>query len=306
MSVVSARQGRRPSVLESPPTEATTPELRLPQLVRFEIEGPLSGGAQGQVFIARDRARAGQRVALKVAPKPSDPHEHRALIDEFFVARRARHPNIVGVLDAGESREWLWMSLELVDGVDLRAAAERPDFGVEARLDALITLGRALAYTHRLGIVHRDVKPANVLVARDGRVRLLDFGIAQLVGKDDRPAALGTPRYVAPEVAMAEPSDGRADVFALGVMAFELFTGRHPWVDDDVTDPKQVLMSIVASAPRPLMNTPILPQLELGEAEVFKLSAAIGRAIYADARRRHRTADELADTFEAVLRARAP
>ena len=279
---------------------------------KYPIKGRLGSGATSEVFLARDefhdRLVAIKRV--KVDPLADDRDQH--FQNCFFAAEaalvgRLNHPNVVQIYDAVTDAEAPYLVMEYVPGNTLRRYCRAHTL---LPLDQILEIGfkcaNALGYCYRQGLVHRDVKPANVLVARDGRVRLLDFGIAQLVGKDDRPAALGTPRYVAPEVAMGEPSDGRADVFALGVMAFELFTGRHPWVDDDATDPKQVLMAIVASAPRPLMTTPMLPQLELGEAEVFKLSAAIGRAIYADARRRHRTADELADSFEAVLRARAP
>jgi serine/threonine-protein kinase len=160
-------------------------------------------------------------------------------------------------------------------------------------------LARGVAHVHGLGVVHCDLKPANALVSSSGRVKLIDFGIARVSGRLPG-EALGTPQYVAPEVITENRRDERADIFALGVMAFELLTGGHPWVGAD-QDRVTILRTMLSRPPLALLRTATLPWLELDELTRFRLSAIVNRAICAEPRRRFPTALQLAEALDGLL-----
>lgn len=228
-----------------------TPEQRVAG--RYVVEAPLGKGGMGEVLRARD-LRLDRSVALKVLPQAmlGDGYARARLLREARAAAALDHPNIVHVYDVGEADEGAaYIAMELVRGRTLRAMLS--DGPVETSLVARITgeVASALTAAHRAGFVHRDVKPDNVMVRDDGRAVVLDFGLAKPVERDAMlltadGSIVGTPAYLSPEQSRGEPLTGASDQFALAVTAFELLTGRLPWVGQTAM---AVLAAIVADAP---------------------------------------------------------
>jgi len=204
---------------------------------RYVIRGAIGAGAMGVVYAARDPALE-RDVAIKVVKVASSEDLCAAsarLLCEARALARLSHPNVVAVYDAGTHGDYMFIALELFDGPNLRdwpraAARRRADI-----VDALIAAGRGLAAAHAAGIVHRDVKPDNVVIAHAGRVAVADFGLAVL---RDRQAAgeltgasalVGTPAYMSPEQLWAQPSGPASDQFSFAVMAYEALIGAHPF-----------------------------------------------------------------------------
>ncbi len=200
---------------------------------RYEILRPLGQGGMGAVFHARDR-EAGREVALKtVETEDLGPWLVEALRNEFRFLAGLRHPNLVEVYDfgvaAGEGGPpAVYFTEEYLDGRELHAAVEgRP---IAEWLPWLLQVCRALEFLHSRGYVHGDIKPNNVLVLSDGRVKLVDLGLASETRARGGSAELrGTPAYLAPELFRGDPIDGRTDLYALGVSLYELVAGRHPF-----------------------------------------------------------------------------
>jgi serine/threonine-protein kinase len=200
----------------------------------YELLGLLGQGGMARVYTAKD-TRGGGRVALKLLPLAPLGDERKLgerLRREARTLARLRHPHIVALRGFGEDGAHAWIAMELVAGQPL--SHEVPAAPERARAIALQVCD-ALAYAHARGIVHRDLKPGNVLIDRDGRVKVADFGIAGLVpgrGDDTRVTldgtAVGTPAYMAPEALAGAAPDPRLDVYSLGVLLYELLTGHLP------------------------------------------------------------------------------
>ncbi|HET7506367.1 MAG TPA: serine/threonine-protein kinase, partial [Kofleriaceae bacterium] len=221
----------------------------------------------GRVYRAVDTV-LGRRVALKVLAAPAS-HGTPAiprLLREARAAAALSHPNICAVFDVGEADGLPFIAMELVQGTSLRLVLADPTVGVEPRLRWVHDLASALAAAHRLHIVHRDIKPDNVMIASDGRVRLLDFGVAKWEGDGgDELAAIGpdhvdpyrtregeivgTSGYMAPEQAVGGQVDARTDQFAWGVVAYETISGRHPFAADDYLGETRLLSDLVPEVP---------------------------------------------------------
>jgi serine/threonine-protein kinase len=199
---------------------------------RYRIVGPLGKGGMGEVYRADD-LRLGQPVALKFLPDQlrDDPERRERFVAEVRVARQVAHPAVCRVYDVGDADGQPFLSMEYVDGEDLASLLRRigrlpPDKAV----DIARHLCAGLAAAHDRGIVHRDLKPANVMLDGRGKVRITDFGLASLVehipGDDVRS---GTPAYMAPEQLAGKEVSAASDLYALGVVLYELFTGRRPF-----------------------------------------------------------------------------
>ncbi|WP_218920184.1 serine/threonine-protein kinase [Chondromyces crocatus] len=213
-------------------------------LGRFVIRGELGRGGMGVVFAAED-VTLGRHVALKVLPWSDDEGRRRRFLREARSAAALSDPRIATVFDVGEADGWVFIAMELVRGETLRALLERrPDAAralpaVEVRRVAGAIAG-ALAKAHAAGVVHRDLKPENVMIAVDGHVKLLDFGLAKVARAGSVPGAvsttetaegriMGTPGYMSPEQAKGLPVDPRSDVFSFGVLLYEMLTGWRPF-----------------------------------------------------------------------------
>ena len=205
----------------------------------YEIVAPLGAGGMGEVYKARD-PRLDRLVALKTLPREfaNDATARERFEREAWTASALNHPNILSVFDVGRDAGTEYLVTELVEGTTLRerlAAAPLPPREV-VHLGAQVADG--LAAAHGAGLIHRDLKPENVMVTRDGRVKILDFGLAKPLhdsqpGQETRTGIshagllVGTVGYIAPEQVRGEPGDTRSDLFALGVVLYEMTSGRR-------------------------------------------------------------------------------
>jgi serine/threonine protein kinase len=219
----------------------------------------------GTVYLARDPV-FDRHVALKTLTLgPSDSAELRVRFRrEAQAAGGLRHPNIVAVYDVGEDAGQPYIAMEYVEGIDLERVIQlRDPYSIEWKLDILRQVCEGLAYAHRNGIVHRDVKPANVRVTGHGEVKIMDFGLARLPASTmtKRGHLLGTVQYMAPEQVEGKHVDHRADVFSVGAVAYELMAQRKPFAGDSLT---AVMFQITHGAPdpTPLPASPYSPGLE--------------------------------------------
>jgi eukaryotic-like serine/threonine-protein kinase len=211
----------------------------------YEIVAPIGAGGMGEVYRARD-SRIRRDVALKVLPHASarDPERIRRFEQEALAAGMLNHPNLTIVFDAGTHDETPYIVTELLEGVTLREQL-RSRIPVKKAVDYALQLARGLGAAHAKGIVHRDLKPENVFVLPDGRIKILDFGLAKLreeepIGNDatmerglTKPGMIvGTAGYMSPEQVRAEPVDHRSDIFSLGVIVYEMLNGSQPFLRD--------------------------------------------------------------------------
>ncbi len=226
------------------------------KLGRYEIVRELGKGAMGVVYEGRD-PNIGRRVAIKTARR--DVMESSTLADEMMkrflreaqAAGALNHPNIITIYDADEEEGIAYIAMEFLEGHDLRKAIEeRNRFSVEdiARMGA--TICSALAVAHDQGIVHRDIKPANILMLPNGQLKLADFGIAHVSDSNltQDGAMIGTPHYMSPEQFMGQKVDGRADLFSVSVMLYELLTGEKPFGGEALST---VMHKVVKTDPVP-------------------------------------------------------
>ena len=274
----------------------------------YEIRGFLGQGGMGQVYKAFD-PRLERTVALKVivVPERASPNDSERLVGEFSarLLREARavaslsHPNVVGIYDVGESGDRLYLAMEYVVGTTLRTLANNADVTLARKLRWLVDVARALEVAHRAGLVHRDVKPENVMIRDDGVVKVLDFGIARrtMAGNADQQrldtvtgggAITGTPVYMAPEQIKGRDVDARCDQFAWGVMAYELLAGERPWSDNG--DVLQLVAKVLTEAPPPLRER--LPELP------NQVEGTILRALSKEPQARFPSMSDVADAIE--------
>jgi eukaryotic-like serine/threonine-protein kinase len=236
------------------------------RLGRYRIVGPLGAGGMGEVWRAHDE-RLGRDVAIKVLPAEfaADPERLKRFEREARATAALSHPNILAVHDVGTHEGVPFLVEELLEGESLRERLERGPLDQAEALRIAAEIGRGLAAAHAKGIVHRDLKPGNVFLTRDGAVKILDFGLARLVVMAGTPetlaeaataaestqlgAVLGTVAYMAPEQARGQPVDQRADVFAFGVVLYEMLSGTRPFQGLTATD---TLAAILKDEPPPL------------------------------------------------------
>ncbi len=256
---------------------------------RYEILAVLGRGGMGTVYSARDRA-IDETVALKVLrPEIADSPEFKQRFStEVRLARRVTHPIVCRIHEYGEDGGLRFLVMELVQGQDLRRMLSEGPLAPERALEIAIQAADGLQAIHAAGIVHRDLKTANLMVDGAGGIKLMDFGIAKAVeggGKAAAPSGyiVGTPEYMSPEQGRGRPVDARSDIYSLGVVVYELFTGRVPFHADT---PIATLMLHV-EAPPPL-DDPALPPAVV---------AVLRRALAKDPGDRFPTAKAMADAL---------
>lgn len=225
------------TLMEAPPTAVVvTVDLRPGSLFhsRYEILGPLGRGGMGMVYKARDRT-LDEVVAIKVL-RPDfaqDPRMTERFKSEIKLARKVRHRNVCTIHDYGEDRGLLYISMELIEGVDLkRVLREKGGLPPDEAYSLAIEVAEGLQAVHDAGIIHRDLKTPNIMRDAQGIARLMDFGIAKRQGGDTLTATghiVGTPEYMSPEQAQGHKVDFRSDVYALGIVVYEIFTGSVPF-----------------------------------------------------------------------------
>ncbi len=235
---------------------------------RFRIERPLGQGAMGNVYLAID-PEIEREVAIKIVRADLTDSDRRDEVETRFlreakIAGRLQHPNIVTIYDVGREGGSTFIAMEYVEGRPL-AKLLRPDVALTDAQRFLIArqTAEALAHAHERQVVHRDVKPGNILIRSDGVVKVSDFGIGKLLtgGADLTRTGMmvGSPSYMSPEQIRGDTLDGRSDIFSLGVVLYEMFTGTRPFPGDTVT---ALVYQILNTEPRdPLAVRPDLPPM---------------------------------------------
>ena len=219
---------------------------------KYRLLQHLGGGGSSEVYLAEDTVIR-RKVALKVLRRRgAEPCEIRHFDRELRCASMLNHPNIVTVLDVGSHDDVQFIATEYVEGETLRQRMQRGPMAMDEILDVAIGVARALEAAHEAWIVHRDVKPENIMLRRDHGIKVLDFGVATLAGGGDetdplRRSLVGTLYYLSPEQVRGEPIiDTRSDLYSLGVVLYEMLAGEAPFAGNDVLE---VLAAIVEKEP---------------------------------------------------------
>jgi serine/threonine-protein kinase len=264
----------------------------------YRIMSLLGAGGMGMVYRAHD-SRLGRDVALKILPcgMMADENARARLIGEARTASSLNHPHIAHVYDVGEDRGHMFFAMELVEGKPLREVIERGGLPLGTVCQYGAQIASALAFAHEQGVVHRDLKSANVMITPERRVKVLDFGLAKRL-KDTREddtrdpgltasgMILGTPNYLPPEVLLGGSADARSDIWALGVMLYEMASGRLPF---DGASMAELAGAIVNESPNPLSA-----RVPTG------LQMVIARCLSKDPGSRYRSASEIEAALEAL------
>jgi serine/threonine-protein kinase len=282
---------------------ASGPGVRLPnsappfqRLGKYELQTEIGRGGFGTVYVAWD-PMVGRKVAIKVLIAGSDPDLLVRFRNEASSAGKLRHQNIVTIYDFGEEQGIPFIVMELLDGQDLHqivtGTARLP---LSHMVSILSQSAAGLHHAHLNGLVHRDVKPGNIMVLRDFSVKLLDFGIARLLRAastrlTQQGMLIGTAKYMSPEQLRGDDSDALSDIFSLGVVAYELLAGKHPF---QCTDPAAVVYAITSTEPEPLRKYAADCPAALEEV--------VMRALTKDRDRRYQSAEDIVLDLDPILR----
>jgi predicted Ser/Thr protein kinase len=267
---------------------------------RYEIIEELGRGAMGVVYKAKDPT-IGRTVALKTLRLDVHGLDAAEMVRRFQNEARAAgvlsHPNIVTIYDAGECDGIFYIAMEFIQGTTLHELlAEQHILPTEDVIQYSRQICKGLDYAHSHGIVHRDVKPANIMITANGTVKIMDFGIAKAGGSmTSTGQVLGTPNYMAPEQVKGRPLDGRSDLFSFGVILYEMLTGEKPFVGQNVTT---IIYKIVN-------ENPIAPR-DLDVTVHPGLSAIVTRALAKSPDDRYQTGADLVRDLESYKVAGAP
>ena len=265
---------------------------------RYKIITTLGTGGMGEVYLAHD-TRLGRKIALKLLPTHSttDKDRLRRFEQEAHAASTLSHPNVCVIHEVGETEDDRhYIAMEYVDGVTLRQHMTEARLKLSEALDVAVQVASGLAAAHEVGVTHRDIKPENIMLRRDGYVKVLDFGLAKLTEQPttdvttaaqarvttDTGVVMGTSRYMSPEQARGLAVDARTDIWSLGVVIYEMVTGRPPFEGATTSD---VIVSILEREPPPLA--------ELSSEAPAELQRIITKALQKDQKERYQTAKHL-------------
>ncbi len=270
-----------------------------PTLGRYEIMKQLGKGAMGVVYLGQD-PRINRTTAIKTFRFTDDfePEEAERMKETFFreaeSAGTLSHPHIVTIYDAGEEQELAYIAMEYLEGEDLQKYTKQGRLlPMRKVLEVVADVADALAYAHDKGIVHRDIKPANIMLLKNGVVKVTDFGIARVVATSQTQTGVvkGTPHYMSPEQISGEKVDGRSDLFSLGVMLYQLLTGKLPFTGSNPA----ALMHQIMNVPAPNPKT-INPKLSNAHVNI------INKAMEKDREKRYQTGAQLATHLRTLLK----
>ena len=241
--------------------------MELTSISRYKIIEKLGSGGMGEVYLAED-TRLGRKVALKLLAEELTQNRDRLsrFDQEAYAASALNHPNILTIYEMGDEGGRHYIVTEFIDGQTLRKRLGGPPLESTEVLDIAIQVAGALEEAHAAGIVHRDIKPENIMIRRNGHVKVLDFGLAKLTEppaadetdteavtralvQTDAGMVLGTSQYMSPEQARGKPIDARTDIWSLGVVLYEMATGRAPFLGETKTD---VIIAIAKTEPTPI------------------------------------------------------
>src|SRR6476661_2213631 len=270
----------------------------------YKISKRIGSGGMGEVYLATDMT-AGRKAALKLLPMrfTGDAERLRRFQQEAHAVVALNHPNVLTVYEIGEDHSTHYIASELIEGETLRERLTRGPMELSEALDIAIQVVNALAAAHQVEIVHRDVKPENIMLRPDGYVKVLDFGIAKLA-EQEVPATmprdealllvetnlgsiLGTVRYMSPEQACGGQVNNSTDIWSLGVVLYEMVTGHAPFTGDT---PREVMSSILEKEPAPLTH-----YIAHAPAELQQI---ISKALRKDREQRYRSAHELLESLK--------
>src|SRR5215210_1809424 len=276
------------------------------QLAHYRIERLLGSGGMGEVYLAHD-TKLGRQVALKVlsAQLASDPDRRERFEREARAAAALNHPNIVTIHSVEEADGVHFLTLEVVDGETLADKIVPGGMPLDRVLTLAIPLADAVGAAHQRGITHRDLKPANVMITSDGRVKVLDFGLAKVkeevraaedammptavAGLTGEGRIVGTVAYMSPEQAEGKTVDQRSDVFSLGIILYEMATGVRPFAGET---PMSVLSAIMKDTPKGIS--------EVRQGVPRELSKIVNRCLAKDVEDRYQSAKDLRNDLRAL------
>src|SRR5262245_9206045 len=259
---------------------------------KYTVVRVIGEGGMGRVYEATDPV-IGRRLAIKVISLGTDTPETRArFFREAQAAGGLSHSNIITIHDiGGDAGESPYIVMEFLEGSDLSRQLAPGALPIEKKIQIAVDICEGLAHAHARGIIHRDIKPANVFITEQGHAKIVDFGLARGEASDitHTGAILGTPNYMAPEQIRGEGIDQRADIFAVGVVLYELFSGQKPFAGDSVAS---TIYKVLQTEPPPIhtVDTALPPAL----------SNVIQRAIAKDKTQRYSTVRELRDELVAL------
>ncbi len=270
------------------------------RLGRYEIKSSLGAGGMGEVYLAED-TRLDRKIALKILPSEfaEDKDRMSRFVREAKSASALNHPNIITIHEIGETDGTHFIATEYIQGETLRTRLTQHPLDLNAALDVAIQVASALDAAHRAGIIHRDIKPDNVMIRPDGLVKLLDFGIAKLSEQKAAPVdeeaataikphgtspglVIGTANYMSPEQAKGRAVDARTDIFSFGIVLYEMLTGKRAFAGENALD---VIGAILHKEPPPLKQ--VLPELP---SEIERI---VNKTLRKDADERYQTAKDL-------------
>jgi serine/threonine protein kinase len=263
---------------------------------RYQIIGLIGSGGMANVFRARD-LNLQRDVAIKILRDDliEDPSFRARFLQEARSAANLLHPNIVTVYDFGHDKERYYIVMEYVDGKDLKSVIRESDtIQIPKALDLMIQICEGVGYAHRAGLVHCDLKPQNILVSPDGRAKVTDFGISlalAAINPDERSDVVwGSPKYFAPEQAAGTAPSTSSDVYALGIILYEMLTGKLPFEADSADLLAQLHQTSPPPSPRSI-NPEISPTLESILLKVLSKEPVA----------RYRTADQLGRVLKTLV-----